>query len=119
EPEAVVTYGWEPSSFYTAWMKEDDPLIVSELKGPSLNLASPQSRHAPAILELVTNVLLQDSSYIERLKRHYHMVQSKIEATEGKKTEISIEINFECKKCGGFFDCDVGAVSVSEETGRP
>jgi rubredoxin len=30
-----------------------------------------------------------------------------------------MEINFECKECGGIFDCDVGTVSVSEESFRP
>ena len=30
-----------------------------------------------------------------------------------------MEINFECKKCGGIFDSDVGAVSVSEDSFRP
>ena len=28
-------------------------------------------------------------------------------------------INFECKKCGRLFDCDVGAVSVAEAAMRP
>ena len=30
-----------------------------------------------------------------------------------------MEINFECKKCGGIFDSDVGSVSISEESFRP
>lgn len=30
-----------------------------------------------------------------------------------------MEINFECKKCGGIFDSDVGAVGVDENTLRP
>lgn len=30
-----------------------------------------------------------------------------------------MEINFECKECGGIFDFDVGTVSVSEESFRP
>lgn len=30
-----------------------------------------------------------------------------------------MEINFECKKCGGIFDCDVGAVSIDENSYRP
>lgn len=28
-------------------------------------------------------------------------------------------INFECKKCGGLFDCDVGTVTVPEDSFRP
>ncbi len=30
-----------------------------------------------------------------------------------------MEINFECTKCGGVFDCDVGNVEVEEKTFRP
>lgn len=30
-----------------------------------------------------------------------------------------MEINFECKKCGGIFDCDVGSVGFDEITFRP
>ena len=30
-----------------------------------------------------------------------------------------MEINFECKECGSIFDCDVGTVSVSEDSFRP
>jgi hypothetical protein len=81
--EAIVTYGWEPPSFYAAWMSEDDTFIIADLKGPSLNVGSPQSKHAPAILELVRNILLRDPSYIERLKRHYNMFRSKIDVPKG------------------------------------
>jgi hypothetical protein len=30
-----------------------------------------------------------------------------------------MEINFECKKCGGIFDCDIGVVTLSENSYRP
>jgi len=30
-----------------------------------------------------------------------------------------MEINFECKKCGSIFDCDVGNVGIDENTFRP
>ena len=86
--EAVVTYGWKSPSFYAVWMKEEDPFIVAELKEPSLNVGSPQSVHAPAILELVRNVLLQDSSYIERLKRHYGLFRSKIDKPGMNKKKL-------------------------------
>lgn len=83
--EAVVTFGWETPDFYAKWMKDDDPKIVAELKGPSLNLGSPQSRLAPAILGLVRNVLLQDTAYVERIKRHYRVFRQKIDGP--KKTK--------------------------------
>ena len=30
-----------------------------------------------------------------------------------------MEINFECKKCRNIFDCDVGTVTVHENSDRP
>lgn len=30
-----------------------------------------------------------------------------------------MEINFKCKKCNNVFDCDIGEVSINEETIRP
>ncbi|MCP5102295.1 MAG: hypothetical protein GY950_02900 [bacterium] len=30
-----------------------------------------------------------------------------------------MEINFECKKCGNTFDCDIGAVTFPENSNRP
>ncbi len=84
--EAVVTYGWETPDFYAEWMNDDDPEIIAELKGPALNLGSPQSRLAPAILNLVKDVLLQDDAYVERIKRYYQMFRNKID--KGQVTDI-------------------------------
>ena len=81
KPEAVIAYGWESASFYRKWFKyavsKDD---IAELMGPVLNMASPQGRHAPAILNLFTEVLLGDTDYIDRIKRHYKLFR----ATVGK-----------------------------------
>lgn len=30
-----------------------------------------------------------------------------------------MEINFECKKCSGIFDSDVGIIKINEQTFRP
>jgi hypothetical protein len=79
EPLAVIAYGWENEEFYARWMRDDDPEIIKELKGPCLNIGSPQSSLAPAILKLVKEVLLQDKSYIERLKTHYRMFREKVD----------------------------------------
>ena len=79
EPLAVIAYGWENPEFYARWMRDDSPEIIEELKGPSLNMASPQSNLAPAILELVKEALLQDKSYVERIKTHYRMFREKID----------------------------------------
>jgi hypothetical protein len=83
--EAVVTYGWESPSFYRQWLGHDDPHDIIELKGPSLNLGSPQSYYAPAILELFRNVLLPDRPYIERVISHYHMFREQVEVKSKTK----------------------------------
>jgi tetratricopeptide (TPR) repeat protein len=80
EIEAVVAWGWEDPTFYATWMNNTDPQVVAELKGPVLNLASPATALAPALLELTRTVLLQDTDYIERVKRHYHMFRQCIES---------------------------------------
>jgi len=76
---AVIAYGWESPEFYARWMRDDSPEVIEELKGPSLNLASPQSNLAPAVLELVKESLLQDKLYVERIKKHYRMFRDKID----------------------------------------
>jgi hypothetical protein len=58
--EAIVAYGWETKAFYAKWMggaADRDTLV--ELQGPVLNLGSPQSPLAPAILRLTEEVLLK------------------------------------------------------------
>lgn len=65
EIKAVIAWGWEEREFYAKWMGDNDPHVINELKGPALNLASPQSNLAPALLDLFREVLLQDPSYVE------------------------------------------------------
>ncbi|MFC1652192.1 hypothetical protein ACFL3F_00590 [Planctomycetota bacterium] len=77
--EAVIAWGWENRSFYKKWFRENDPEMLALLKGPILNLGSPQSKLAPALLNLVREVLLQDPAYIERVKSHYWAFRNKIE----------------------------------------
>ena len=88
--QAVITWGWEEREFYVTWMGDDDPRIIRDLIGPALNLASQQSNIAPALLDLFRKVLLKDTAYVERIKRHYIMFRQKIDnkdrpAVLGKK----------------------------------
>lgn len=78
-PLAVVNFGWESLEFYSEWGAFGGVEFVEELKGPSLNIGSPQSKLAPGVLTIVKEVLLQDPAYIERLKRHYHMVRAAVD----------------------------------------
>ena len=67
---AVIAYGWENSKFYADWFGDNDPRIIESFKGPSLNLASPQSDLAPILLDLVSKYVLNDKSYIETQVSH-------------------------------------------------
>jgi hypothetical protein len=77
--EAVVAYGWENWEFYVRWLGHNDPTVIRDLKGPVLNLGSPRSALAPAILETIKELLLPDEAYIERIKRHYAMVRQRVD----------------------------------------
>jgi hypothetical protein len=91
--KAVIAWGWEDRYFYSKWMGSDDPHIINDLKGPVLNLASPQSELAPALLKLFQRVLLQDSGYIERIKRHYVMFRETVDSKTKKKIPKGKKIN--------------------------
>ena len=77
--EAVVAWGWEASAFYSRWLGEEDPDQVALLKGPVLNMGSPQTQLAPAILKVTETVLLNDDDFIERVKSHYRRFRYKVE----------------------------------------
>ena len=77
--EAVIAWGWEDLDFYAKWFKYGSPADAAMLKGPILNLGSPATKLAPALLEFVRNVLLQDPEYVERIKRHYKMLRDKVD----------------------------------------
>ena len=80
KPLAVVNYGWESLEFYANWGPFDrSKEMALELKGPNLNIGSPQSPLAPSVLELIEDVLLPDPAYIQRLQRHYHMVRQVVD----------------------------------------
>ena len=110
---AVIAYGWESKKYYSKWMGEAEESVISTLFGASLNLASPQSSVAPQLLELVKDVLLSDSIYVERIKQHYKMYRQKIDekylARPIAKPTIKISRNACCicgsgkkhKKCCG------------------
>jgi hypothetical protein len=77
--QAVVASGWEDVAFYAKWMKYGNETDAVHLKGPVLNLGSPATDLAPALLEVVRSILLRDPEYVERIKRHYTMFREKID----------------------------------------
>ncbi len=102
--EAVITFGWEKRKFYANWFGDDDPEIIDELIGPAFNSASRQSELAPALLEVVSQVL-EDKNYVNRLKRHYRMFKEVIDSEDFEADEpdaaprINIPRNAPCP-CG-------------------
>ncbi len=93
--EAVITYGWESKKFYIKWFGDNDPKIIKELKGPALNVGSPQSELAPALLREVTRLVLQDKNYVNRLKKHYHMFKDVVDAVASEDSEAEEEMIME------------------------
>lgn len=91
---AVVAFGWESEKFYAKWMGDSNPAIIKELKGPVLNMASKQSKFASYWLKFITDVLLKDEQYIERLKRHYQLFRKKIDEEESIKKVSSNIVTF-------------------------
>ena len=79
ERETRTVTVWEKREFYAKWMGDDDPIIIRDLIGPALNLVSPQTKFASALLDLFRNVLLKDAAYVDRIKRHYAMFRQKID----------------------------------------
>ena len=85
---AVIAYGWENEGFYSKWFGYNNPQAIKDLKGPALNLASPQSELAPAILKVVEAVI-EDNSYIKRIKSHYELFKDFIENSANEKQMLN------------------------------
>ena len=83
--EAVIAWGWEDEAFYKRWLGMNDPAMAAEMRRPCLNLGSPQSKIAPALLDLAQAVLLSDPAYVDRIKRHYALFRAKVDEGAGIK----------------------------------
>jgi hypothetical protein len=94
---AVIAFGWESKKFYINWYKRNDPEIIRDLQGPILNFGSPQSELAPALLELVREVL-QDPAYLARIKRHYWMFKEKVDPKHFKPSDNAAEDSLSVSK---------------------
>jgi hypothetical protein len=71
---ATLSYGWEGADFYRKWSPGIDN--APEWFGATLDPLNPQSVHCEAFLRLFKEVVLQDKSYVDRLKRHYTMFKN-------------------------------------------
>jgi len=71
--------GWEDIQYYVDWNKYGEPKDAKYLQGPILNVGSPETELSNALLELARNVLLKDSDYVQRIKRHYRMFRDRVD----------------------------------------
>ena len=83
---AIIAFGWESERFYARWYGDSDPDTIRELKGPVLNLGSPQSKYASSFLNLIEGIL-KDSNYISRLKRHYRIFKGDVDRWQPQEDE--------------------------------
>ena len=88
--EALITWGWEDQAYYKRWMGINDPELAREMQGPNLDLSSPQTENAATLLKLASRLLLADPAYVERIKRHYALFRSIVDAPrkQGPKKEV-------------------------------
>lgn len=74
---ATINYGWETLAYYEQWM--GTPQLAQQAHGAQLDPLNPQRRYSTLRLELFKSVL-QDTAYVERLKRHYALFKATIPA---------------------------------------
>lgn len=83
---ATINYGWESLEFYEKWMGNKE--LARDCQGATLDRLNPQTEFAPALLELFKRVL-QDHTYVERLKRHYGLFKADLRARRKMATRSS------------------------------
>ena len=78
---ATIGYGWENLNFYSRWFGENNPFyntdLIAAIKGPILELTVFRSEYSNQILQLFKTMLMNDTSFIEMLKRHYFLFKQK------------------------------------------
>jgi hypothetical protein len=81
-PEAVIAWGWESRDFYAQWMGDRDEVVLDAVKGPALNLGSPETELAAPLLELVRELLSSDAAYVARIQEHYRQFRQRLAREE-------------------------------------
>lgn len=79
QSEAVINFGWESESFYRDWLGDSDPDMLQALRGPALHFGPSQGPRADAILDMTKKLVLSDTAYVDRIKRHYAMFREDVE----------------------------------------
>jgi len=86
---AVITYGWENRKYYINWMGDNDPNVIDSLVGLDLNLSSPQSKFAHALMKKIDHVIKNDANYVKRIQKHYKLFRAEIDKEYNKVAPIS------------------------------
>jgi hypothetical protein len=86
---AVITYGWENRKYYINWMGDNNPTVIDSLVGLDLNLSSPQSKYAHALLKKIDDVIKNDANYVKRIKNHYKLFKAEIDKQTKKAPPIA------------------------------
>ena len=76
-PMNVLSYGWEPKSYYKKEFPHMDGPELDWFKGPALDPYQRQSQYGPLFLDQF-KLALQFPSYQKRLIRHYVQFKWKI-----------------------------------------
>jgi hypothetical protein len=103
---ATISYGWEPLFFYKAqWGHIMPNEMIKDFKGPSLESNQKQSKYAPHVLELVKNLVLTDTAYINRLKQHYIQFKWRIGMKIPKDNKFTPDMPCPCESGSKFKFC--------------
>ncbi|HII16508.1 TPA: hypothetical protein HA361_01215 [Candidatus Woesearchaeota archaeon] len=84
-PIATIGFGWEDIKFYEKWAH--DKSMAPDLKGPILELTGIRTKHSKNALKLFEEVMMHDTIFIERLKKHYKMFKEILSDNEEDEVE--------------------------------
>ncbi len=76
EIAATIGFGWEDLKFYERWAH--DKSLAPDLKGPILELGGVSTKYSEKILVLFKEFMMQDNTFLDRLKRHYKMFKEEL-----------------------------------------
>lgn len=85
---ATIGFGWEGKAFYRKWMRAPvGDEVTDRMSGAQLEPMQRQSDLAPALFDLVQDLVLSDPAYVERIKRHYRMFKDKADTRGDDETQ--------------------------------
>jgi hypothetical protein len=110
-PQATLSYGWEPASFYKKWSVRMPPEELAWFKGPALDPFQSQGPYADSFERLFIS-MLEDQEYSRRFARLYAQFKWKIGMKIPKDLQPWVGLTKECL-CGSGelfkFCCGQGA----------